>query len=45
MMDDHIGYIVAAFAISAIGLVGLAVWIMVRDRRLRAEAARLGKKS
>ncbi len=38
---EHTGYVVAAYAISAIVLGGLITWIIARDRMLRAEALRL----
>ena len=37
----HTGFVAAAYAISALVLIGLAASIVIRDRRLRAEAEAL----
>ncbi len=39
----HTGFVAAAYVISALVLLGLAASILVRDRRLRAEAAALDR--
>ena len=33
----HTGFVAAAYVISALVLIGLAAFILMRDRRLRAE--------
>ncbi len=38
---EHLGFVIAAYALSAILLVGLVIYIFARDRGLRIEAARL----
>jgi len=38
----HTGFVAAAYGISALVLVGLAAFILMRDRKLRAEAEALG---
>lgn len=37
----HTGFVAAAYVISALVLFGLAAFILMRDRRLRAEAEAL----
>jgi len=37
----HAGFVAAAYGISALVLIGLAAFILMRDRRLRAEAEAL----
>jgi heme exporter protein D len=37
----HMGFVIASYGLSALLIVGLTLWIVVRDRRLRAEAANL----
>lgn len=37
----HIGFVIAAYALSAVLLAGLTLSILLRDRRLRKEAAQL----
>ena len=37
----HFGFVIAAYAVSGVVLLGLALWIFRRDRALRAEAQRL----
>jgi heme exporter protein CcmD len=39
----HMGFIVASYALSALLICGLTIYILVKDRRLRAEAERLDK--
>jgi heme exporter protein CcmD len=38
---EHIGFVLASYGLTAIFIGGLIVSIIVRDRRLRAEAERL----
>ncbi len=37
----HTGFVAAAYGISALVLIGLAAFILMRDRKLRAEAEAL----
>jgi len=37
----HAGFVAAAYAVSALVLIGLAAFILLRDRKLRAEAEAL----
>jgi heme exporter protein CcmD len=37
----HAGFVVGAYALSALLLAGTALYVLVRDRRLSGEAARL----
>jgi heme exporter protein CcmD len=37
----HTGFVAAAYAISVLVLAGLAAFILMRDRKLRAEAEAL----
>ena len=39
----HIGFVVASYALSAIFLLGLTIYVVARDRRLRAEAEMLDR--
>jgi heme exporter protein CcmD len=39
--SDHSGYVIASYGLSALVLVGLCLWIIVRDRSL---ARKLGNK-
>ena len=39
----HTGFVAAAYAISALVLIGLAAVIVLRDRRLRAEVETLDR--
>jgi heme exporter protein CcmD len=39
----HTGFVAAAYGISALVLAGLAAVILLRDRKLRAEAEALGR--
>jgi heme exporter protein CcmD len=38
---SHIGFVIAAYAISAVFIGGLVLQVVVKDRKLRAEAERL----
>ena len=38
---DHIGFVIASYAISLIFIGGLLIRVLLRDRKLRAEAQRL----
>ena len=38
---NHIGFVIASYALSVIFLVGLIITTLGRDRKLRAEAERL----
>ena len=38
---DHIGFVIASYALSFIFLAGLIITTLGRDRKLRAEAERL----
>jgi heme exporter protein CcmD len=38
---SHTGFVISAYAISAIFLIGLVVQVIARDRRTRAEAEML----
>jgi heme exporter protein CcmD len=37
----HIGFVIASYAVSAVFIGGLILRILLRDRKLRAEAERL----
>jgi len=37
----HVGFVIASYVISLLVILGLALFIMTRDRALRAEAKRL----
>jgi heme exporter protein CcmD len=39
----HLGFVYGAYALSAILIVGLVIYVVGRDRSLRAEVARLEK--
>ncbi len=41
--DKHIEFILASYALSFLLICGLTIYVIVRDRRLRAEAERLDK--
>jgi heme exporter protein CcmD len=41
MSAAHTGFVIAAYGLSGIMLVGLIVYILARDRGLSAEARRL----
>ncbi|MFO1132501.1 MAG: heme exporter protein CcmD [Hyphomicrobiales bacterium] len=38
---NHIGYVIASYALSFVVLAGLIITTLGRDRKLRAEAERL----
>jgi heme exporter protein CcmD len=38
---NHIGFVLASYALSAVFIGGLILQILMRDRKLRAEADRL----
>jgi heme exporter protein CcmD len=38
---NHIGFVIASYALSVVFMVGLTLQILLRDRKLRAEAERL----
>ena len=38
---DHIGFVIASYAISLIFIGGLIIRVLLRDRKLRAQAQRL----
>ena len=38
----HMGYIYASYALTAVVMIGLLVWVMARSRRLTAELANKG---
>jgi heme exporter protein CcmD len=38
---NHIGFVIASYALSAAFIGGLIISILLKDRRLRAEAERL----
>lgn len=38
---NHLGYVIASYALSFVFLAGLTISILHRDRKLRAEAERL----
>jgi heme exporter protein CcmD len=40
---NHIGFVIASYALSLIFVGGLAISVIRRDRRLRAEAERLDR--
>ena len=40
---SHIGFVVSSYALSAIFLLGLTIYVIARDRKLRAEAERLDR--
>ena len=35
----HLGYVLGSYGLSFVVLAGLVIWVIARDRRLRAEAA------
>ena len=37
----HIGFVIASYAVSAVFIGGLILNVLLKDRRLRAEAERL----
>jgi heme exporter protein CcmD len=37
----HMGFVIASYALSAVFICGLTIRILLRDRKLRAEAAAL----
>jgi heme exporter protein CcmD len=39
----HMGFVIGSYALSALLIAGLALYIVQRDRKLRAEVARLEK--
>ncbi len=39
----HIGFVIASYALSGIFICALTVWVIVRDRSLRAQAERLDR--
>jgi heme exporter protein CcmD len=41
--DKHIEFIIASYALSFIMIGALIVYVLVRDRKLRAEAERLDR--
>lgn len=38
---DHLGFVIGAYAISAIMLAGLVTYVLARDRALRCDVQRL----
>lgn len=38
---NHIGFVIASYALTFVFLAGLIAFTLLRDRRLRAEAERL----
>lgn len=34
---DHLGFVAASYGLSAIFIIGLTIYVLARDRRLRAE--------
>jgi heme exporter protein CcmD len=40
---NHLGYVVASYGLSAIFILGLTIYVIARDRRLRAEAEMLDR--
>lgn len=41
--SPHLGFVIAAYAVSAVVLAGSLVWVLLRKHRLEAEAARVLK--
>ncbi len=41
---SHVGFVVAAYAVSFAGLVALVALIFLRDRKLKRQAAALDRK-
>jgi heme exporter protein CcmD len=39
----HAGFVIAAYALSALLIAGLTLYVVFRDRKFRAEAAALDK--
>ena len=37
----HLGFVLASYGLSAVLILGLVVYVLQRDRKLRAEAERL----
>jgi heme exporter protein CcmD len=44
MRADHLDFVFAAYAVTAIVLIGLAARILIEGRRLASELAKLGGK-
>ncbi len=42
--STHVGYVLAAFAISTIALLAMSLWVIGRDRALRKQQRELEKK-
>jgi heme exporter protein CcmD len=40
---NHIGFVIASYALSFVFVAGLIVSVILRDRKLRAEAERLDR--
>ena len=38
---NHIGFVIASYALTAVFIFGLIASVLLRDRKLRAEAERL----
>ena len=41
---DHLGFVIASYALSAIFILALTIYVLVRDRKLRDEAQRLDRR-
>jgi heme exporter protein CcmD len=41
----HAGYVIVSYALSAVGLIGLSVYIFWRDRNLARQVKSLNEKS
>ena len=42
---DHLGFVIGAYAITTIMLLGLVIYVLARDQLLRRELKRQGKTS
>lgn len=40
---SHTAFVIAAYAVSFLGLAGLALFVVLRDRKLAREVARLDR--
>jgi heme exporter protein CcmD len=38
---NHIGFVIASYALSIVFIAGLLIMVLLKDRRLRSEAERL----
>ena len=43
MSAPHMGYVIGSYGLSAIFILGLVAYVLMRDKRLRVEAERLDR--